>query len=523
MEYNPPSLIVKDLNFGEEAKNQVIAGVDKLCDAVKSTLGASGKCVIYEDTKGRPIITKDGVTVAESVVLYDPVENIGATLIKEAAKKTVNEAGDGTTTATVIAQSLLKTVNEPEYIGETIRSIKDGINSGLKKVSDYLDNTSIPVKDNMLHNVATISCNNDKKLGNIIAEAYEKVGTDGVVLMEESEDDKTYADIVEGVQLECKLTSPHWMTDKDRQVCTLDNPYVLIVSSPIPNIRKIQPILEHVIKRGRALLIVAEVDQQVKSALLMNKIKGNIKVNIIDLPGFGPTKADTVEDLAILTGAKVMNEELGDDLDLIQPDCLGEVVKSVTDNRTTVLTTGPFTKAIDKRKGDIDKKIKKEKNPFLQRKLEQRLAMLNGSVGVIKVGANSKIELNEKKDRVEDAIYATKAALKEGIVPGGGIALLNAANKLEKSKNIGEKILVQAIKSPFTTIMANAGIENYEIPTKNGIGYDVVTGESVDMVKSGIVDPTLVTKTALKNAVSVVSNIISADCVISNMRTNESS
>ena len=223
---------------------------------------------------------------------------------------------------------------------KSTRDIKNGVESAINKISKYLDSRAIPVKGDMLKQVAAISCNNDTELGNIIAEAYEKVGEDGIVLMEDSEDEKTYADVTEGIKLDCKLTSPHWVTDKDRQTCNLDNPYILIVSSTITSIRKIQAILEHVIKRGRSLLIVADVEQQVKSALLMNKIKGNIKVNIIDLPGFGPTKMDTVEDLAILTGAKVMNEELGDDLDLIQPDCLGEVVTSVTNNRTTVLTTG---------------------------------------------------------------------------------------------------------------------------------------------------------------------------------------
>ena len=251
----------------------------------------------------------------------------------------------------------------------------------------------------------------------------------------------------------------------------------------------------------------------------MNKVKGNIKVNIIDLPGFGPTKQDTIEDLAILTGAKVINEELGDDLDLIEPNTLGNVYKSVTDNKTTVLTIDGTSKELKERIKSVEKKIKNEKDPFLKKKTQDRLAMLNGSVGMIYVGGNSKVELKEKKDRVEDAIYATKAALKEGIVPGGGIALLNAANNIEV-ENIGEKILVKSIKSPFTTIMENAGIENYETPNTNGVGFNVISGNQVDMVKAGIVDPVLVTKTALKNAISVVSTIISADCVISNVRLN---
>ena len=522
MEFNHPSEIVKDLNFGDNAKSKVIDGVDKLAKAVKSTLGASGKCVIYEDGLGKPVITKDGVTVAQSVILLDPVENIGATLIKEAANNTVKEAGDGTTTAIVLAESLLKTVNNPEFMDCSTRDIKNGIKSGYEKVNEYLSKHAKTVAGDMLTDVSTISCNNDRKLGSIIATAYEKVGKDGVVLMEESDTEDTFNEIVDGIQLDSGLTSPHFVTNKDRNTAELENPCVLIVSSPIPNIRKIQNILEYVIKNKKPLLIIAEVDQQVKSALLMNKVKGNINVNIIDLPGFGASKSDTIEDLAFLTGAQVMNEELGDDLDLIQPDCLGQVVKSVTNNRTTVLTTGISNKKLEERVKDIKNKIKKEKEPYFKRKLQDRLAMLSGSVGLIKVGANSKVELKEKKDRVEDAIYATKAALQEGIISGGGIALLNAANSI-KVENIGEKILVEAIKSPFLTIMANAGIENYEIPTQQGIGFDVISGKQVDMIKSGIVDPVLVTKTALKNAVSVVSTIISADCVISNVRVRNES
>ena len=519
MEYNHPSEIVKDVNFGDIAKNKVVAGVEKLAKAVKSTLGASGKCVIYEDSRGNPVITKDGVTVAESVVLFDPVENMGATLIKEAARNTVKEAGDGTTTATVLAESLLKEVNTCNI---NTREIKDGVKSGLKKVNDYLDKISVKIEGDMLESVSSISCNNDAELGKIIAEAYTKVGKDGVVLMEESPTEETYVEVVDGVQIDSGLTSPHFVTDKDKQVCELDNPLVLIVSSEIPNIRKIQKILEHVIKNKRPLLIVAPVDQQVKAALCMNKVKGNIKVNIVDLPGFGPTKDDTVADLAFLVGAKVINEQLGDDLDLIDIDCLGEAYTAITDDKNTVLTIDTPEDQMKERIASINKTIDKwEKNPFIQKKHRQRLAMLSGSVGMVKVGADSKVELKEKKDRIEDAIYATKAALKEGIVPGGGIALLNASQKIS-TDSVGEEILLKAITAPFHTILANAGLEQTEQRPTKGLGVDVVTGESVDMIKSGIIDPVLVTKSALKNAVSVVTTIISADCVISNMRMNES-
>jgi chaperonin GroEL len=521
MEYNLPSELIKRLDFGQEAKHKIIAGVTKLAQAVKSTLGASGKCVIYEDARGMPVITKDGVTVAQSVVLYDPVENIGATLIKEAASNTVKEAGDGTTTATVLAESLLKEVNKKKYAEKSIREIKAGINSGLAKVMEYLESRAIEVEGDMLNAVSAISCNNDKALGGVIAEAYEKVGKNGVVLMEESETEETYVELVDGVQIDCGLTSPHWVTNTEKHIAELDNPYVLIVSSEIPNVRKIQVVLEHVIKKGRALLVVAPVSQQVKSALLMNKVKGNIKINIIDLPGFGPTKQDATEDLAILTGATVINEELGDDLDLISIDHLGEAESAVTDDKSTVITLDVVTEEVTGRIAEVKAKIAKEKNGFIKKKLEQRLASLSGSVGIVKVGADSKVELKEKKDRAEDAIYATRAALKEGVISGGGIALLNASQKISP-QGVGEEILMEAIKAPYLTILDNAGVLPSDDLLEEGWGMDVVTGEVVDMVKAGIVDPVLVTKSALKNACSVVSTIISADCVISNARADES-
>ena len=519
MEYNLPSEIVKDLNFGENAKNRVIRGVDKLAQAVKSTLGASGKCVIYEAARGKPVITKDGVTVAESVVLYDPVENMGATLIKEAARNTVKEAGDGTTTATVLAEALIKEVSKREKEATT-RNIKEGIQSGLEKINKYLEKIAIDVKGDMLKDVSAISCNNDIELGKIIAEAYEKVGKNGVVLMEESETNETYVDLVDGVQIECGLTSPNFVTNSEKHKAELENPLILIVSSEIPNIRKIQNILEHVIKDGKALLIVAPVSQQVRAALMMNKVKGNIKANIIDLPGFGPTKKDATEDLAILTGATVINEELGDDLDMITPEHLGTAEYVSTDDRNTVITLDEVNEKIEERIKEVEKRAVNEKNGFIKKKLQERLATLSGSVGIVKVGADSKVEMKEKKDRVEDAIYATKAALKEGIVPGGGVALLNASQKIT-ADTIGEEVLLEAIKSPFNTILDNAGVKS-NIKMKEGDGIDVVTGDFVNMIESGIIDPVLVTKSALKNAVSVVSTIISADCVISNIRINES-
>jgi len=521
MEYNHPSDLIKELNFGKDAKSKIIAGVDKLAKAVKSTLGASGKCVIYEDARGNPVITKDGVTVAESVVLYDPVENLGAKLIKQAAQNTVKEAGDGTTTATVLAEALIKEVNKPDYGHISTRNIKEGINSALAKVNKHLTSNAIEVKGGMLEDVSSISCNNDRGLGMKISEAYEKVGKDGVVFMETSETEDTYVDIVDGVQFDCGITSPHFVTDTEKHEAILEEPLVLIVGSEIPNIRKIQPILEHVIKHKKELLIVAQVDTQLKSALMMNKVKGNIKVNIVDLPGFGPTKNDTIQDLAFLTGATVINEELGDDMDLITVDCLGKAKKAVTNSKNTVITTIDLDNDLTERIETVKKAIKKEKSPFMKKKIQDRLAMLSGKVGMVKVGAASKVELKEKKDRVEDAIYATKAALKEGIVPGGGIALLNAAQEIV-ADNDAEKILLNAIKAPYNTILDNAGIIKAVEPVK-GQGVDVNDGTESDMIQAGIIDPVLVTKSALKNAVSVVTTIISADCIISNMRGDASS
>ena len=521
MEYNLPSELVKNLDFGSDAKQRVITGVNKLAQAVKSTLGASGKCVIYEDGRGKPVITKDGVTVAESVVLFDPVENMGATLIKEAARNTVKDAGDGTTTATVLAEALIQQIDAAVADGLTIREIKDGVNETLDSVISYLNTIATDVEGDMLKSVSAISCNNDKELGAIIAEAYDKVGKQGVVLMEESESDETYVDVVDGVKVECGITSPHFVTNTEKQTCELDNPLVFICSSEIPNVRKIQGILEYVIKNNRSLLIVAPVAQQVKAALMMNKVKGNIKVNIIDLPGFGPTKKDATEDLAILTGATVLNEELGDDLDLMKPEHLGEAEFAVTDDKATVLTLEDMTQGIEDRIDELNKKLAEEQNGFMKRKLEDRLAMLSGSVGIIRVGANSKVELKEKKDRVEDAIYATKAALQEGIVPGGGVALLNASQKISTSD--AGKVLLNALSSPFETIMDNAGLTMNPSNLKEGYGCNVVNGTFPNMVREGIIDPVLVTKSALKNAVSVALTIMSADCVISNIRVENAS
>ena len=524
MEFNLPSEVIKQLDFGEDAESKVLAGVSKLAAAVKTTLGASGKCVIYEDARGKPVITKDGVTVAESVILRDPVENMGASLIKQAARKTVSEAGDGTTTATVLAEALIKQIIASKKKGNTIREIKDDITRLMPEIMKQLDEMAIEVSGDMLEAVSTISTNGDAELGKIIADAYESVGQYGAVIMETSETDKTYASIVDGAQIDSGLTSPYFITNKDKSTAELQEPYVLTVATEIPSLRKIENVLKFVIDRGAPLLIVAPVSDVVKKALLMNNVKGNIKVNVIEPPGFGPTRKDALEDIAVLTGSTVISEELGDDLELIQPEHLGQVVQSVTDSKTTVFTLFEGTEDnVEARIEDVQKKIAEEKNGFIKKKLEQRLATLSGSVGVVRVGANSDVELKEKKDRVEDAIYATKAAIKEGIVPGGGIALFDVSEGLTvTSSTPGAAVLKEALLAPYRTILENAHLEDF-MGVGEGFGIDASTGELVEMVASGIIDPVLVTKTALKNAVSVATTITSADCVISNVRVNEGS
>ena len=511
--------IVKNLNFGTEARDQVFKGIEKLTKAVSSTLGASGRCVMLEDNTGRPIITKDGVTVADSIILLDPVENMGATLLKEAARKTVQEAGDGTTTATVLAHAIL---NEAYKVADKTnsRELKNGINKAVKNVVKFLQLVSVDVKGDMIDQIATISTNNDAKLGEVIADAFRAVDNTGVVMMETASDGKTYVEVVDGVQYEKGLKNSHFITNKATKTAELEKPLVLLLESPVDTIRQIQSVLEYVIKNNKPLLIIGDLEQGVLSALAMNKMKGAIKVNVIDAPTYGINKQQMLQDLSLLTGATIINEDLGDDMDMIRPEHLGTCIKSVTSHEDTVLQVEEPSKEILSVIKELKQQVLEEKNPNKVVKLEKRLAMLSAKIAIVKVGANSEIELKEKTDRVEDAICATKAAIKEGIVPGGGIALLNAATNL-KAKSIGETVLLEAIKAPFKTILENAGVEDFKIPNRKGQGYNVVTGKMVNMTKSGIIDPLLVTKSALQNAASVATTILSTDCVINNLRINE--
>ena len=508
--------IVKEFSFGDEGKNKVFKGIEKLTKAVASTLGAGGDCVIFEDAQGIPVITKDGVTVAELSVLLDPVENMGASLVKQAARRTVEEAGDGTTTATVLAHAILKEFNDSE-MKFTNREIREAINSVTEKALNYLDKCSKPVVSKMIDEVATISTNNDAELGELIANAYRAVDLTGVVMMETSQDGETSIEVVEGVQYEKGFTNNHFVTNAANNTAELINPKILLVDSAVDSIRQIQTILEHVIKNNIPLLIVGDVDAKVAAALAMNKNKGSIKINIVPAPTHGVNRKEIFDDLALLTGATVISENLGDDLDLIDLSCLGTCIKAISTFRDTVFQ-------IDEEQSqeiqDIIENIKGEllceTNSGKVIKLEKRLAMLSAKLAVVKVGGNSDVELNEKKDRVEDAICATKAAIKEGVVAGGGIALVAASKKI-KATNPAEEVVLKALLYPCKTILSNAGL-SYENIDKKDFGVDVKNGKTVNMFKAGIIDPVLVTKSALKNAASVASTILSTNCVMSNVR-----
>lgn len=514
--------IVKNLNFGEEARDKVFAGVEKLTNAVKSTLGAGGKCVMLEDNNGRPLITKDGVTVAENIILLDPVENMGATLIKEASKRTVQAAGDGTTTATVLAYAILDEAYKVNHKIST-RDLKQGIERAVNITIEELEKNAKPVNNTTLSKIATISANNDSELGKIIADAFLAAGDHGVVIMEPSTSSNTEYELVEGMQYDKGLINSNFITNPTKRIAELNNPLVLVVDSEIKNIRQIQSVLEFAIKNKESLLIIGDMDPSVVSVLAMNKIKGNIKVNVINAPAYGVNKKDTLEDIALITGAKVINEDLGDTMDVVDPDFLGRCVTSVTYDNETIIKVDELPDSVKSIINEITHSLSNDKlTPAELILKERRLARLSGKVAVVKVGASSEIELKEKADRVEDAICATKAAIKEGYVDGGGVALRDISNEFLNtySEDSGYGVLFKAIKSPYNTILENAGFNSDIIETKlsKGVGVNVLDGVFVNMDKAGIIDPLTVTKEALKNAASVAVTILSTDCVINNLR-----
>ena len=516
--------LVKKLHFEDEAKSKLTVGINKIAEAVGSTLGASGRTVVIEDDFGNPHVTKDGVTVANSIMLQNPVENLGVTMLKQAAQQTANIAGDGTTTSIVLAQAIIDCYKKHNGEEFSFRDVKDGIDKFKDHILKILEKKSIKIDDKKLNDVSTISANNDKELGKLIADAFRKAGDNGIVTMETSASNETYIDVVEGTKLNSTFKSPHFYTNKEKEISELEKPLVFISASDIPNVRKIQDILEFAIKSNRSILLIAPLEAQPIAALAMNMVKGNIKVNVIDPPSFGLKRKDILEDLALLVGAKVFDESLGDSIDSITPDLLGEADKAISDKDGTVLVIKEKSKEVQERIEYLKSALEKEDHFVLTKHLNDRLALLCGGVSILYVGADTDVELKEKQDRVDDAIHAVKAARKEGILPGGGAALAYAAVqdwefKLNGGGLLGVEILKNALVAPFTKILKNAGLnpEDYKLK-KWGSGVDVTSGSIKPMIETGIIDPLLVTKSALNNAVSVATTILSTDCVISNVR-----
>ena len=514
------SKLVKEVTFGNK---KLIKGINTIADAVGSTLGASGRTVVLEDDFGNAHVTKDGVTVAESILVADPVENLGVTLMKAAAKQTASKAGDGTTTSTVIAQAIIEEYILQEGEKHSFRDIKSGIDTQASWIVSQLSRRSVNVDEKRLENVSVISANNDSELGGLIAEAFKAAGENGVVTMETSQDSRTYADVVDGTQLTNSAASPHFFTDADKETGELEAPLIFLSATSIPNVRKIQDILEYAIKQNKAILLVAPLENQPMTALAMNKVKGNIKVSVVEPPSFGLKRKDLLDDLALLVGATVFDDSLGDSLDAITPDLLGSADKVIQDRDGTVIVVEDKPQAVVEKIEELRGLLEKEDHYVMKSHFEKRLALLCGGVSRIYVGADTEPELKEKKDRVDDAIHAVKAAKKEGILPGGGAALYHLATNNTLLGNAGQltgaTILNTALLSPFNKILKNAGLKPSDYTLKKwGLGVDVTDGKIKDMRKAGIIDPTLVTKEAVINAVSVATTILSTDAIVSNIR-----
>ena len=516
--------LVKKMYFDGEAKEKLIKGIDKIANAVGSTLGASGKTVIIEDDFGGPQVTKDGVTVANSILLQNPIENLAVSMMKQAAQKTAAVAGDGTTTSIVLTKAIIDNYYSSNGQDFSFRDVRKGIELYKEHIIKVLDKKAIPVESEQLEQVSTISANNDVDLGRIIAGAFTQAGDNGVVTMETSPTSDTYINAVQGTKIGSVSKTPHFYTNNEKEITELENPLIFLSVSEISNMRKIQDILEYAIQSNRSMLLVAPLESQPLAALSMNKVKGNIKVNVVDPPSFGLKRKDILEDLALLVGAKVFDETLGDSIDSITPDMLGSADKAISDKDGTVLMVEDKPKEVQDRIKYLKTVLEKEDHHVMTNHLNDRLALLSGGVSVIFVGADTEVELKEKQDRVDDAIHAVRAAKKEGILPGGGSALAYASVqdwglKLSGGGLIGVNILQKALTAPFTKILNNAGLnpESYTL-SKWGEGVDVTCGCIKDMIETGIVDPLLVTKTALNNAVSIAATILSTDCVISNVR-----
>jgi chaperonin GroEL len=528
--------MAKQITYSGDARAAILRGINQLADAVKVTLGPKGRNVVIEKKFGSPTITKDGVTVAKEIALGDPLENIGAQMVREVASKTSDVAGDGTTTATVLAQAIYREGSKNVAAGANPMEIKRGIDLAVKAAIEAIDKMSKPVEGKDIAHVGTISANNDEEIGRIIAEAMEKVGKDGVITVEEAKGLETTLEVVEGMQLDRGYLSPYFVTDAERMEVVFENAKILLHEKRISSMKDLLPVLEQVAKQGRPLLIIAEdVEGEALATLVVNKLRGTLQAAAAKAPGFGDRRKAMLEDIAVLTGGQVITEDLGIKLENVKWEDLGEAKKIVlSKDDTTIVTDSDNAKrreTIAGRVKQIRNQIEDTTSDYDREKLEERLAKLVGGVAVIKVGAATETEMKEKKARVEDAMHATKAAVEEGIVPGGGVALLRAIGAVEKVKatgdvKVGVNIVRRALEEPARQIANNAGEEGSVVvkellASSGNIGFNAVTGKHEDLVKAGVIDPAKVAKTALLNAASIAGLMLTTEALVSEIKEKD--
>ena len=527
--------MAKQIVHGEDSRQAILRGVNMLADAVKITLGPKGRNVVLDKKFGSPTITKDGVTVAKEIELKEPLENMGAQMVKEVASKTSDVAGDGTTTATVLAQAIFREGVKTVAAGANPMAVKRGIERAVETAIQEVKKLSKEVKKGpMIAQVATVSANNDSTIGNIIAQAMDKVGKDGVITVEEAKSIETTLDVVEGMQFDRGYLSPYFVTDPDRMECVLENALILIHEKKISTMKDLLPLLEQVAKMGRPLLIIAEeVEGEALATLVVNKLRGTLQAVAVKAPGFGDRRKAMLEDIAILTGGKSLTEDLGIKLENVRVEDLGKAKKIVIDkDNTTIVEGAGKSQAIEGRVKQLRTQIEETTSDYDREKLQERLAKLVGGVAVIKVGAATETEMKEKKARVEDAMHATRAAVEEGIVPGGGVAFIRAIPALEKLKldadeQIGVNIIKRAMEEPLRLIASNAGHEGAVVIGKvkeskdANFGFDAATEEYTDMISAGILDPAKVTRTALQNASSIAALMLTTEALVSEIPEEE--
>ncbi|WP_456382125.1 chaperonin GroEL [Hydrogenimonas sp.] len=524
-------MAAKEIHFSDSARNELFEGVKKLADAVKVTMGPRGRNVLIQKSFGAPSITKDGVSVAREIELGDTVENMGAQLVKEVASKTADEAGDGTTTATVLAYSIFKEGLRNITAGANPIEVKRGMDKAANAIIDELKKIAKEVKDKKeIAQVASISANNDSKIGDLIAEAMDKVGKDGVITVEEAKGIIDELEVVEGMQFDRGYLSPYFITDTEKMEAVLENPYILLTDKKVNNLKDILPVLEGIQQSGRPLLIIAEdVEGEALATLVVNKLRGILNIAAVKAPGFGDRRKAMLQDIATLTGGTVISEEVGRTLESATVADLGQAGRVVIDKDNTTIVDGKGDKAaVEARIKEIKIQIENTTSDYDREKLQERLAKLSGGVAVIKVGAATETEMKEKKDRVDDALSATKAAVEEGIVIGGGAALIRAASKvdlnLEGDEAIGADIILRAIKAPLKQIAENAGFDagvvanNVMCAEDENVGFNAATGEYVDMLEAGIIDPVKVERVALQNATSVASLLLTTEATVSEIK-----